>query len=140
MEWWLWAVAGIGLLALEIATPGGLIALFFGAAALLVAPLAAVGVPEIVQWLVFAVASVGSLVLLRGALLARLGSRPPVSVDEIVGEEVVLLEDLAPGGEARAELRGVPWKARAADAGALPAGLRCRVERVEGVTLWLRAQ
>jgi inner membrane protein len=140
MAWWLWATVGIALVAVELATPGGLVALFFGAAALLVAPLAAVGLGPTLQWIVFSVASLASLALLRGALLARLGRRPAMAVDSLVGEEVVLLEELPAGGEAKAELRGVPWTARASAAAPLAAGRRCRVERVEGVTLWVRAE
>ena len=59
-------------------------------------------------------------------------------MDSLVGEEVVLLDDLAPGATGRAELRGSPWSARAASNAPLRAGQRCRVVRVEGLTLWLR--
>ena len=58
----------------------------------------------------------------------------------IVGEEVVLLGEIPAGGEGQAELRGVPWKARAASGLALRAGQRCRVERIDGLTLWVRAE
>ncbi len=40
----------------------------------------------------------------------------------------------------KAELRGVPWSARAASGIALRKGQRCRVERVDGLTLWVRAE
>jgi membrane protein implicated in regulation of membrane protease activity len=139
MEWWIWALAGIVLLAIEIVTPGGLFALFFGVAALLVAPLAAVGLPAVWQWLLFSAVSLASLGLLRRALLERMRRAPEAPVDAIVGQEAVLLRDLPAGGEAQAELRGVPWTARNSAGVALRAGQRCRVERVEGVTLWLRA-
>jgi membrane protein implicated in regulation of membrane protease activity len=51
----------------------------------------------------------------------------------------VLLQDLPVGGEAKAEYRGVPWSARAAAGIPLRAGQRCRVERVEGLVLWVKA-
>ena len=51
-----------------------------------------------------------------------------------------LLGDLPAGGEVKAELRGVPWSARAASGASLRAGQRCRVERVDGLTLWVRAE
>ena len=44
MEWWMWVLVGIGLLVVEMATPGGLFALFFGVGALVVAALSLVGV------------------------------------------------------------------------------------------------
>ncbi|SRR6266498_3697800 len=138
MSWWAWVLFGIGLLFVEMVTPGGLFALFFGAGALCVAIVAALGAPATVQWLAFTLVSLVLLATLRRSLRERLFSargRP----DEIVGEEVVLLGDLPEGGEVQAELRGVPWTARIASGIALRKGQRCRVERLEGLTLWVRA-
>jgi membrane protein implicated in regulation of membrane protease activity len=140
MVWWLWVLIGIGLLVVEMATPGGFFALFFGVGALLTAALAALGVGSVWQWLAFPVASVGLLVVLRRPLVERVGQRPGVRVDEIVGQEVVLLQDLPAGGEARAELRGASWSARSSGGVPLHAGQRCRVERIDGLVLWVRAE
>ncbi len=139
MSWWLWVLVGIGLLFVEMVTPGGLFALFFGVGAFCVAILAAVGVPEVAQWLAFTAISLLLLATLRRSLQERLSRRGAPPVDSIVGEEVVLLGDLPAGGEGKAELRGVPWSARVASGIPLRQGQRCRVERVEGVTLWVRA-
>ena len=139
MSWWLWVLVGIALLVVEVSTPGGLFALFFGVGALCVAPLAVLGVGETVQWLAFSVLSLVGLASLRGPLLRRI-ERSPAKSPELVGEQATLLEDLPAGGEAKAELRGVPWSARAASGIALRKGQRCLVERVDGLTLWLRAE
>jgi len=139
MVWWLWVLAGIALLAFEVATPGGLFALFFGAGALCVAPLAALGLSDTGQWLAFTALSLLGLATLRGPLLRRLERQPPRAA-ELVGEHAVLLADLPAGGQARAELRGTPWTVRAASGIALSRGQRCVVERVEGLTLWVRAE
>ncbi len=140
MEWWLWVLAGVGLLIVEMVTPGGLFALFFGVGAFCVAPLAAAGATATVQWLAFTAISLGLLATLRRTLQQKLARRPAEPVDTLVGQEVVLLQDLPAGGEAKAELRGVPWSARAASGIPLRAGQRCRVERVEGLLLWVRAE
>jgi membrane protein implicated in regulation of membrane protease activity len=140
MVWWLWVLLGIALLVIEMATPGGFFALFFGAGALLVAPLAALGFGPVWQWLAFPAVSLVLLASLRRSLLERIGQRPRIPVDEIVGQEVILLQDLPAGGEAKAELRGTSWAARSASAIPLRAGQRCRVERIEGLTLWVRAE
>lgn len=139
MVWWLWVLAGLALLVVEMATPGGLVALFFGIGALCVAPLAALGVGDTWQWLAFSVVSVALLATLRGKLTAVLGRGGGRPVDGLVGEEAILLEDLPAGGTGKAELRGTPWSARAASGIPLKAGQRCTVERVEGLVLWLRA-
>lgn len=139
MSWWLWVLAGVALLIVEIVTPGGLFALFFGVGALCVAALAAIGAGPIVQWITFPVVSVILLVALRRRLQERLGSTPSVPVDSLVGQEVLLLQDVPAGGQGQAELRGVPWSARAASGIPLAKGQRCKVERVDGVVLYVTA-
>jgi membrane protein implicated in regulation of membrane protease activity len=139
MAWWLWALMGIFLLVVEISTPGGLFALFFGIGAFVIAPLAILGVSPTVQWVLFTIVSLALLLTLRGFLRRRLSKRRGPAVENLVGEEAILLEDLSVGGEARAELRGTPWNARSAAAVPLAKGQRCVVERLDGLTLWLRA-
>lgn len=139
MIWWLWVLAGIALLAFEVATPGGLFALFFGVGALLVAPLAALGFSETVQWFAFSVLSLVGLLTLRRSLLRRF-SRQHAMQAELVGEQAVLMGDLSAGGEGTAELRGTTWTVRTASELPLKAGQRCLVERVEGLTLWVDAE
>jgi len=140
MAWWLWVLGGIALLVVEMLTPGGLFALFFGVGALATALLAAAGLGPIVQWLAFSAVSVVLLATLRRTLQERLEARPGPAVDAIVGEEVVLLGDVPAGGVGKAELRGVPWSTRVASGVPLHAGQRCRVERIDGLTLWVRAE
>ncbi len=139
MTWWAWLLLGIALLVVEVATPGGLFALFFGAGAVVVAPLAALGVPEAGQWLAFTGFSVASLLLLRGRLTRAMGQAVERPAD-LVGEQAVVLVEVPAAGEGRVELRGTPWTARTAGGVALAVGRRCSVERVEGLTLWLRAE
>ncbi len=140
MAWWLWVLAGIALLVVEMLTPGGLFALFFGVGAFCSALLAAAGVGATAQWLAFSAVSLVLLATLRRTLQERLRSRPATAIDAIVGEEVVLIGDVPAGGVGQAELRGVPWSTRVASGAPLPAGQRCRVERVDGLTLWVRAE
>jgi membrane protein implicated in regulation of membrane protease activity len=139
MSWWLWVLLGIALLVVEMVTPGGLFALFFGVGALCTAVVAAAGAGATVQWLLFTAISLVLLATLRRTLQQRLRTRSE-PVDSLVGQEVVLLGEIPAGGEGKAELRGVPWSARAASGIPLRAGQRCRVERVDGLVLWVRAE
>jgi membrane protein implicated in regulation of membrane protease activity len=138
MLWWMWVLAGLALLVAELATPGGFFLFFFGLSALAVALLSVLGFAPWVQWLVFPVLAVLGVVFFRGALAHRFSPRR--SVDNFAGEEAVVIEDVAPGGVGKAELRGTVWTARTSHAASLPKGQRARVERVEGLTLWLRVQ
>ena len=141
MAWWLWTILGIALLIVEVVTPGGLFALFFGIAAVLVGALEVIGVagPPWFQWVLFAALSLVLLTVvrrrMRGALAAKGGP-----VDDLVGETAILLDDLPPRGVGRAELRGTSWQARSSADAQLARGQRCRVERVEGLTLWIRPE
>ena len=120
MIWWLWVVTGLALLVLEMVTPGGLFALFFGVGALCVSALSAAGVSAVWQWVTFPLLSVVLTATLRGRLQERLRSPASARVDSLLGQEVLLLQDVPEGGEGRAELRGVPWTARAALGGSAP--------------------
>ena len=114
MVWWAWVLVGFLLLLGELLTPGGFFILFFGVGALVVGALGALGIElsPAVQWLLFTAVSIAALALFRRPLLARLG----------------------PG---KVELRGTPWRARNVSTRALVAGERCRVLRVDGLTVEL---
>ncbi|BDG10284.1 NfeD family protein [Anaeromyxobacter paludicola] len=140
MAWWGWILLGLGLLAAELATPGGLFALFFGLGALVVGCLVALGAggsPEL-QWVLFSTLSLAALALLRRRLKARLAGRPPV--DSLVGELAVPLEDLPSHGAGKAELRGSAWTARNVAEVAVARGQRCQVVGVEGLMLFIRPE
>ncbi|MFT3917472.1 MAG: NfeD family protein [Anaeromyxobacteraceae bacterium] len=140
MAWWLWILVGLALLVFEMLTPGGLFALFFGAGAIATSLLAALGAPAIVQWIAFTVLSIGLVLTVRKPIQEWLARRAGPPVQELVGEVATLLEDVREGQDGRAELRGTPWTARVSSGIPLRAGQRCKVERVEGLTLWLRAE
>lgn len=139
MAWWIWVLIGVALLIVEIMTPGGLFALFFGVGALGVAALAAIGAGPVVQWITFPVFSVILLLALRRRLQEKLSSAPQAPIDSLIGQECLLIQDVPAGGEGKAELRGVPWSARAASGIPLAKGQRCKVERVDGVVLYVSA-
>jgi membrane protein implicated in regulation of membrane protease activity len=141
MLWWYWMLLGLGLLVAEMLVPGGLFALFFGLAALLIGVLVGVGVkaPNWLQWLLFSILSIVSLLLFRGSVLARLkiGQQTTPRLDTLVGEIVTLRDDLPPGAIGKAELRGTVWTVQNGAVAALGRGQRCRVQRVDGLTLWI---
>ena len=143
MAWWIWVLGGLVLLVLEVATPGGFFAVFFAAGAILVGGLKGLGWngPAWADWLVFTLLSVASLAIFRKPLMRRFSlSGGKKTVDRMEGERALVTEDVAPGGVGKAEMRGTSWTARTAGESVLAKGRRCRVERLEGLTLWLRAE
>ena len=142
MLWWIWIILGFLLLLAELLTPGGLYLLFFGVAAIFVGLLAGLALagPPWMQWLLFSLLSVVALSVFRRPLLRRL--RPAAmgaEVDSLIGETAIVLEDMAADAIGKAELRGSAWSARNVGKDSLSRGQRCKVEKVEGLMLWVRA-
>jgi membrane protein implicated in regulation of membrane protease activity len=141
MIWWYWMLAGLMLLGAEMVTPGGFYMLFFGLAALAVGTLAGAGLvqAEWLQWLLFSGLAILSLLVFRGPLLAwiKTHDKEMPNVDSMAGESAIPLEDLVPGGTGKAELRGTMWTAHNAGFALLKKNQRCKVQRIEGLTLWI---
>ncbi|MGE0821601.1 MAG: NfeD family protein [Candidatus Binatia bacterium] len=139
MAWWIWAIFGLLLLGVEVLTPGGFYALFFAAGALIVALLGGLHLsgPPWVQWFLFSLLSIVSLLLFRKRMLSWLERSEPQTeaIDTLVGEYAVLSADLPPGEIGKAELRGTVWSVRNDGAQLLHKGQRCRVQGVSGLTL-----
>jgi membrane protein implicated in regulation of membrane protease activity len=57
----------------------------------------------------------------------------------MVGESCVVVQAAGPDGYGKVEMRGTSWTARSAG-GTFAVGQRCRVERVDGLTLWIRPE
>lgn len=144
MIWWYWMLLGLVLLGIEMVTPGGFYILFFGLAALIVGSLAALGIAQTdwFQWLLFSGLAILSLLVFRGPLLAALQKRDKnlPAVDTLAGESAIPREDLAVSGTGKAELRGTTWTAHNAGPTPLTKGQRCKVERIEGLTIWISAE
>ena len=143
MYWWLWLVLGLIFVGLEVLTPGGFYVLFFGIGALVVGSLAGFGWsgPIWLQVLLFSAISLLSLLCFRPHLVRATRSKErPDPIDTLEGETALLVDDLPPDAVGRAELRGTTWTVRNGDQRLLVRGQRCRVSRVDGLTLWIRGE
>lgn len=140
MLWWHWMFVGLVLLGAELVTPGGFYILFFGLSALIVGSALGLGLalPDWTQWLLFSALAVLSLVLFRSRLLMMMKrAAPSGEVDTLIGEEAIALETIATGGIGKVELRGSAWSATNIGPREITKGERSRVERVDGLTLWV---
>jgi membrane protein implicated in regulation of membrane protease activity len=143
MAYWAWLLLGVALLAIELATPGGFFAFFFGVSGLVVGVLVALGWagPAWMQWLLFSVLSIVALAALRKPVQSWLAVKHRAQpVDSIPGESALALEDIAVGAIGRAELRGTSWSAKNGGAGAIVKGQRLRVDRIEGLMLHVHTE
>ena len=140
IEWWHWAVAGIGLIVSELVVPA-FVLIWFGLGALLVAAVFAL-VPGLVPTAQLALWLLCSILLVvlwfkvfkPGQLKTRAGASDP----NVVGEVGLLVRDVAAfeRGEVRFQkpiLGGEVWPCIADES--IAAGVRVRVISVEGSLL-----
>ncbi|HPT25991.1 MAG TPA: NfeD family protein [Bryobacteraceae bacterium] len=143
VPWWMWVVLGMVLLLGEVLTPGGFFIIFFGAAALVVGLLKALGLEMALSYelMLFAILSIMGLVFFRKPLQQKFRQlTPDILPDELKGESGTALEEIAAGAAGKVELRGTAWSAVNAGVSTLPKGCACLVEKVDGLTLTVRAK
>ena len=142
MQWWAWVAGGAVLLGAELALVDAQFYLvLLGASALLVGvfALAWPGLPEWLQWLVFSVLAIGSMVGFRRRIYERLRPHLPAMRTGPAGETIIVPQDLPPGESCRIGYRGSSWSAVNAGHVTIAAGGRARIERVDGLSLMLRS-
>ena len=134
--WVVWVVAAVVLVIVE-ATTTAFVAIYFGFAALVTAAAALAGLPVALQFVVFGLVSVGSMVLTRPALRRAAGRTASIrtGVDAMQGRIGVVVRPIAELEPGQVKVGGETWTARSFyDGESIPEGARVEVVRVEGVT------
>ncbi len=143
MQWWVWVAVGAVLLGSELAfIDAQFYLVFVGGSALIVGFLELMGlVPgDWMQWALFGLLAVLSVVIFRRRIYGLLRRRLPDMQQGPVGETVVLPSPLQPGESCRVECGGSSWNATNGGHASISAGQRARVERVDGLTLVLHGE
>jgi len=138
MSWWAWVIGGAILLGAELAFVDAQFYLVFVGTAAIVVGLASAALPtssDGIQWAVFALLCVVSMVGFRSRVYDRLRGHPPGVATGPVGSVLVLPEALAAGASCQVEHGGTWWTVRNDSAAALAQGTRVRVARVEALVL-----
>jgi membrane protein implicated in regulation of membrane protease activity len=138
MEWWAWIAVGAVLLGSELGfVDAQFYLVFVGGSALVVGFLDLAGLLPAVwmQWLLFALLAVFSMVAFRRRIYERMRRNLPAMKQGPAGETVVLPAELKPGESCRLEYCGSSWDAVNGGNSAIAAGQRARIERVKGLTL-----
>jgi|SRR5450432_1006587 membrane protein implicated in regulation of membrane protease activity len=138
MQWWAWIAVGAILLGSELGfIDAQFYLLFVGASAVVVGFLDLAGLlPYLwMQWAIFGVLSVVSVVVFRRRIYSRLRKNLPDMKHGPVGDTVVLPAQLQPGETCRLEYCGGSWSAINGGASLISAGQRARIDGVNGLTL-----
>jgi membrane protein implicated in regulation of membrane protease activity len=143
MAWWGWLVFGVGLLAAEMfIIDAQFYLVFVGIAAAVVGVLGLMGVPtpEWGQWLVFTGLSLASVLAFRRPLYEMVRKRSGhVEQRLTLGDRVTVSARLEPGETCRVDYRGSSWSARNVDQAPIEAGKEAVIDRVDGLTLHIKA-
>lgn len=111
----LWLIAGVALIVAETLS-GDFVLVMLGVAALGAAGASALGLPLVLDAVVFAALSLGLIALARPALKRRMlaGRELKTNVDALIGAKAVV-ESTVDAHEGRVRIGGDVWSARALD-------------------------
>ena len=138
MQWWAWIAVGAVLLVSELGfIDAQFYLVFVGASSLVVGFLSLAGLlPEVwMQWAMFAVLAVLSVMVFRRRIYRRMRRNLPDMQHGPVGDTLVLPAALQPGETLRLEYCGSSWNAVNGGSALINAGQRARIDRVNGLTL-----
>ena len=138
MPWWGWMILGALLFGSELLiVDAGFYLVFIGVAAALTGLFvwADLGMDPWVQWAVFSVIAIVSMVLFRKKLYAKLrGSGVGYEVGP-AGEVVTVEQTLQPGERGRLAYRGTEWTVINTSGEVLEQGQHVQISSVQGLTL-----
>lgn len=140
MSWWGWVIAGAILLGAELTFVNAQFYLVFIGSAAILTGLATLAVPpaEWLQWALFALLAIGSMVAFRNRIYRRFhGALPAVSTGP-AGGVITLKEPLAAGATCQAEYGGSFWTVRNDSDRPIAPGGRARIVSVHELTLLVR--
>jgi membrane protein implicated in regulation of membrane protease activity len=137
MTWWGWVIAGAILLGAELAFVNAQFYLVFVGSAAILVGLATVAAPlaSWVQWALFAVLAIGSMVTFRSRIYRRFHAALPQVDTGPTGGLITLEVSLGAGESCQAEYGGTFWTVRNDSDTPIPSGSRARIARVKDLTL-----
>jgi membrane protein implicated in regulation of membrane protease activity len=142
MTWWIWLIAGIGLLAIEMfLIDAEFYLVFVGVSAIIVGVLGVAGVelPQAAQWILFSVLAIVSLLAFRRRIYAMVRNRTGHVQDRVTsGDRVRVPVRLEPGQTCRLDYRGTSWSARNVDARPIVENSEAVISTVDELTLHLK--
>lgn len=130
----IWFIVGVVLLLLELIIPG-LFILFFGLGAIVTSICVFLFDPSLtMQFLIFSITSVLSLVFLRKVLMQKMYKKNRVDPDEeFIGNMATCIGAIEKDGEGKVEYKGTNWTATSTSA--VQPGQKVKIINKEGLRL-----
>ena len=133
-----WLVLAVAFLATEAATVT-VVSLWFAAGALAAMAAALLGAGFFLQIGIFLVVSAAALAALRPLVRKYLTPKlTATNIDSVIGTVGMVIADIDNiTSSGRVKLNGMEWSARSTSGDPIPAGTRIRVDRIEGVKVFV---
>jgi membrane protein implicated in regulation of membrane protease activity len=140
VTWWGWIIAGAILLGAELAFVNAQFYLVFVGSAAILVGLAALAAPlaEWVQWGLFAVLALVSMVTFRSRVYQKFHRAMPEVSTGPTGGLITLPVSLGAGESCQAEHGGTFWTVRNDSDTTIPSGSRARIAAVRDLTLLVK--
>ena len=140
MTWWGWVIAGAILLGAELSFVSAQFYLVFVGSAAILVGLATllIPMPPWVQWALFAVLAIVSMLTFRSRVYRRFHSAMPAVATGPAGGVITLKVPLGAGESCQAEYGGAFWTVRNDSDVPIPSGGRARIARVQELTLLVK--
>ena len=137
MNWWIWIIAGLIMLGVELFVPLDFYFIFIGLALIITGLLTAVGVLATagMQWSFAAILGLVLVFIVRKRLFSSLHAKSGTVHNPIEGQPVTIVADIIPGATGRAESRGSSWSVQNKTQQTLLAGQSYTVSRRDGIVL-----
>ena len=133
---WVWLIALVVFIALEVAT-AALVSIWFVGGALVALVAAVIGAGFWTQFILFAVVSLGIMIIARPLAAKRMkSSLQPTNADRVLGMTGIVtgeIDNIRAVGEVK--VAGTVWSARSADGESISVGEEVKPVRIEGVKL-----
>jgi membrane protein implicated in regulation of membrane protease activity len=142
-DWrWVWLIVAAVFTVGEMASPGSFFLLPFAIGALVATVLAFLGVDVVIEWVVFLLTSVATLIALRPVArrLNRSARDIGVGARRLLGQQAVVLRDIPGAGElGLVRVDREEWRAESTDGSPIASGTPVRVADVQGTRVIVAA-
>ncbi|MBQ1757999.1 MAG: NfeD family protein [Erysipelotrichaceae bacterium] len=131
-----WLIVAIASIVIEIITLGNLICIWFAIGALVSAILAWLKVYTAIQYIVFFVASILAMLIIRPLAAEYLrGNTVPTNADRLIGKTGVVTRDITSDSWGEVLVMGVRWSAISVDNTAIKTDTKVKIMAIDGVKL-----
>jgi membrane protein implicated in regulation of membrane protease activity len=131
-----WLIVAIASIVIEIITLGNLICIWFAIGALVSAILAWLKVYTAIQYIVFFVASILAMLIIRPLAAEYLrGNTVPTNADRLIGKTGVVTKDITSDSWGEVLVMGVRWSAISVDNTAIKKDTKVKIMAIDGVKL-----